>query len=304
MKKNLLMLTVLCFIGNLAFSQLSLTPINPPTGFKFDLVSIPGSAAMQKPSKGANQVWSYTLSNLQASFPYEVVDVSTIPSNYLSAAPGTDYVVRMKMAPSPNEDPMDFYDNTGSAMIRIAQKGSGTATPDPRTDTMIKVGMKLNEGIRNSSTERIYYGWGQLSINNVQFDSVAVIKQHYIGMDDTAYYFYQTKPHFHYIGLLVYSKAAMKIMQYYQPTVASGLYFSKNEYKVFPNPASDFIEISTNKVKTINYKIYNINAQIIESGVLELSESRLIDLKMLETGLYLLELESLNGIEHHKIMKQ
>src|SRR5574343_521285 len=124
MKKPLLMLFVLCLIGNIANAQLSLKPSSPPFGYKFDLCTISSAAALTKPSSGPNKMWVYNIANVTASYPYEVVDPASFPANYITPVPATDYVVRMKIAPTPEQDPMDFYDNTGTAVIRIGHKGS------------------------------------------------------------------------------------------------------------------------------------------------------------------------------------
>lgn len=69
---------------------------------------------------------------------------------------------------------------------------------------------------------------------------------------------------------------------------------SKNDVKIFPNPASHFIKIS-GLSKTENYSIYNILGSKISSG--KISNNEKIDIQNLSNGLYLLKFNNGNTIK-------
>ncbi|MES2798429.1 MAG: M1 family aminopeptidase [Bacteroidota bacterium] len=58
---------------------------------------------------------------------------------------------------------------------------------------------------------------------------------------------------------------------------------------VYPNPTSDIVTIKTSKVGKLNYVLYQMNGQIAKTGSVSSNES--IDLKMLQQGNYLLEID-------------
>ena len=68
-------------------------------------------------------------------------------------------------------------------------------------------------------------------------------------------------------------------------------------FKIFPNPSSDFIQIS-GLTKTENYRIYNIIGAEINNG--NVSDNEKIDVKNLTSGLYFLKFENGNTIKFIK----
>lgn len=304
MKKQLLF-AALCLLGiGSVKAQLSLSPLNPPFGYTYDLFSISSAAGLSVPSKGPNQTWTYTINSLTPIASYEITDPAVVPSNYISVVPATDFVVRLKIAPTLEQDPMDFYENTGSTLIRIGQKGSNSNPPDLKNDTIFHNKMELGKGTKNSSTERTYYAWGKLNINSMVYDSVAVIKQYFVGGADTAYYFYQTKPHFHYVGIIVFTNANMKGMQYYKPSGTSSVNFSKKlNATVYPNPSNGKYQISLEKSESLKYELFDLSGKLIATGLTEDQIVHELDFSDLLRGFYTLKIETNSGVSVQKVLK-
>ena len=76
---------------------------------------------------------------------------------------------------------------------------------------------------------------------------------------------------------------------------------SATSVKVFPNPVSDFINISCNE--TGNYSLRNINGKEVISGMISNDNNR-INITNLNTGLYLLQIELKGKVINKIIMKQ
>ncbi|KGL59020.1 T9SS type A sorting domain-containing protein [Polaribacter sp. Hel1_85] len=74
-------------------------------------------------------------------------------------------------------------------------------------------------------------------------------------------------------------------------------YTKTNKLKLFPNPSSDFIQVS-GLTATANYSIYNILGAEVRSG--SVSENNKIEVANLINGLYFLKLESGNTIKFVK----
>lgn len=76
--------------------------------------------------------------------------------------------------------------------------------------------------------------------------------------------------------------------------------FNQNLVKLYPNPATDFIVIST-KTKT-DYKLFNINGKIIKEGVF-LKGLNSINISNLLSGIYLMRLQTEEGVITKRILK-
>jgi hypothetical protein len=75
---------------------------------------------------------------------------------------------------------------------------------------------------------------------------------------------------------------------------------AKTEVSVFPNPASDFINIKSNEViKSV--KLYNASGSLVKT---ENNNSSKIDISSLLKGNYIISIETESGIETKKIIKE
>jgi hypothetical protein len=71
----------------------------------------------------------------------------------------------------------------------------------------------------------------------------------------------------------------------------------ENTIKLFPNPSSEFIQVSGLTTK-VDYTIYNILGEEIKKGII--SDEEEIDVKNLNSGLYFLRLDNRNTIKFMK----
>ncbi|PHR10804.1 MAG: hypothetical protein COA40_13180 [Aequorivita sp.] len=75
--------------------------------------------------------------------------------------------------------------------------------------------------------------------------------------------------------------------------------FSKNDFQIYPNPASHFLTIKS-KVDNYNFNIYNSLGQHVNAT---LSENK-IDISNLSSGIYFLKIETETGSATKKFIKQ
>jgi len=72
--------------------------------------------------------------------------------------------------------------------------------------------------------------------------------------------------------------------------------FQKNEFQLYPNPATDKLFISaTNTFRNIKVKILNIAGKRIKTQNLKLETNTPIDVSNLKSGIYFLDIEDENG---------
>ena len=67
--------------------------------------------------------------------------------------------------------------------------------------------------------------------------------------------------------------------------------FNFNKIKIYPNPTSEFIQIS-GLTKTENYTVYNVVGTKISKGTISVDEK--IDIQNLTNGIYFFKLEKVN----------
>lgn len=85
----------------------------------------------------------------------------------------------------------------------------------------------------------------------------------------------------------------------FEPSALAVDEISQESFKIFPTLAEDFINISTNLNRALNYRIYSMNGKMIKSG--QLNSNERIDISTLEKGSYFLSIQGLNGAQ--KFMK-
>ena len=72
----------------------------------------------------------------------------------------------------------------------------------------------------------------------------------------------------------------------------------KESFKIYPNPASDFVMIETkDDIKNIN--IYSISGQKVLN-----TQDKKINIQSLKSGIYLVEIKTVQSTTTHKIIKK
>ena len=80
--------------------------------------------------------------------------------------------------------------------------------------------------------------------------------------------------------------------------------YGLNNVSIHPNPSKDLLYINNIKVNIEDYKIFNTLGHLVLEG--KLDSNNTIDIKNLDSGLYILKIYSQNGISHisKKIIKE
>ncbi|MDD2562920.1 MAG: DUF4465 domain-containing protein [Salinivirgaceae bacterium] len=78
---------------------------------------------------------------------------------------------------------------------------------------------------------------------------------------------------------------------------------SFNNIHVFPNPASNYININTNSEKEVQLTIFDISGSLVKQ-VNHVLDNQIIDIQHLPSGLYVLRLQSNNGSVTKRLIKQ
>ncbi len=72
---------------------------------------------------------------------------------------------------------------------------------------------------------------------------------------------------------------------------------------VFPNPTSDIINITSDELTMTKASIYNMSGQLLQTKNISSSKES-FDISNLNTGIYLLKVETNSGLKHFKVAKQ
>ncbi|MGM0635558.1 MAG: S8 family serine peptidase [Bacteroidota bacterium] len=79
----------------------------------------------------------------------------------------------------------------------------------------------------------------------------------------------------------------------------------KEELSVWPNPADNYINLSLSNVPNeISYELFDITGRRIQSGDLEKRQSQQIDLSNINSGNYILKVNTNEGVYREKIIKK
>lgn len=73
---------------------------------------------------------------------------------------------------------------------------------------------------------------------------------------------------------------------------------TKNQIKVYPNPVSNILRLESGTERIKSYQLYNLSGQLLRSGFNEQE----LDMSTFLNGLYLLRLETNQGVLHQKIV--
>ena len=90
----------------------------------------------------------------------------------------------------------------------------------------------------------------------------------------------------------------------YSSQMLSNKEYNAFDFSIYPNPASEFIDVSINNqsLKNAQIKVYNTLGKLCKTTIINSNEER-IDLQNLASGIYLIKLETSEGIITKKINK-
>jgi hypothetical protein len=88
--------------------------------------------------------------------------------------------------------------------------------------------------------------------------------------------------------------------------LSSGISEGQHKIKVnvYPNPSTDFVNISNSENKKIDYSLLDMNGKIIVQGKIEAQSVKQISLKSLSNGVYVLKIIQSRQVQEMKIIKQ
>lgn len=91
------------------------------------------------------------------------------------------------------------------------------------------------------------------------------------------------------------------LMSLNETSLLSSSSFEKLDFTMYPNPVSSILNLKT-ELNDFNYTIYSIEGKIVKQGNLNMSETS-VDVSNLNTGIYIVELESNGSKTIQKIIK-
>ena len=74
----------------------------------------------------------------------------------------------------------------------------------------------------------------------------------------------------------------------------AGVIENEQTFSIYPNPASDFLNIVSNKTETVNYRITDVSGKLVQTGEIS-SNANVISLNNLQSGTYYITLSGSNS---------
>lgn len=302
--KKILLISLLLTTRLAVFSQVVMENHVPPFGTNYTLYNVTNVPTLR--DEGANQNWNFSNCTISPLISYTITNPADVPSSIIGNFPATTYVVRIKIAPTINDDPMDFIADKGTCYQKIASKSSGSGAPEPKTDTLIVFNQTFGGITYYNKLNNRYAGYGTLTLKQDTYQNVVQMKSVKTGTLDTLIQFHQFLPH--YQLLLSYQKNGTTITNglYWQPTAATGLSTITNNLsaEVFPNPFENTLQIKLeNTLENIEINIFNSQGKLIKSISTTAKNELAISTEELPKGLYAITIKTGDKLLNKKIIK-
>jgi hypothetical protein len=80
--------------------------------------------------------------------------------------------------------------------------------------------------------------------------------------------------------------------------------FNGNLINIYPNPTTDKLFVNTSDVAVSQYEVYDLQGRLVKSNKVNDLTSFTIDMNDINAGMYLVQIQTANGISSHKIIKK
>ena len=80
--------------------------------------------------------------------------------------------------------------------------------------------------------------------------------------------------------------------------------FSSNFISIFPNPTYENITITSSNGEIHSYNIFDLQGRLVQADKINNLNQFSVNMSSFNSGVYIVELHSLNGISKHKIVKK
>ena len=306
MKKQLLILVMICVSIISTRAQYTLSPSIPPFGTQYMLNQ--ATTGVTRAALGADQVWDYSSLTFNPMYTYQIVKLNTVGQRIQDSFPTCTYLEYMQMgAPNPDLNPMEFYEDKGTHIRRIGSKGSGSSL-SKQNDTLILFNQAYNTTARYRNANFTYAGYGSLKVKTNIYDSVILLIQTYTGANDTALLFFKFTPYYQKLFGVFISAGNVAGAYYWEPTKStSGINDIEMDRAIdlFPNPATTNFNIQLkNSSRTLRISMFDITGNCVYKGVNYNKSEVNIDIKAFSKGLYMVSIETDTGIETKKLLIQ
>lgn len=86
--------------------------------------------------------------------------------------------------------------------------------------------------------------------------------------------------------------------------VASTPMHDLSNYRVYPNPVSDYLTLELPDDFPVHYEIYDLKGRRLQTGICQTAGSNQIDMQLFGTGIYVLHLQIGQQINTHKVVRK
>lgn len=303
MKKQLLFGLI---IGTCAATHAQVVMENhvPPFGTTYTMNTVSGSVTPA--SEGASQSWTYASISGIPALTYKIVNPATLPARIKDSVPSADFGAQGVGAPHDTLAIYDFYKNETSHYVKVGKKSSGNNPVQKTSDTVIMFNHTYGNTLVYGGMNRVYCGYGTLTIKTKTYQNVVMIKSYMTGSSDTLFQFHQFNPH--YQLLMSYARISGNIQNviYWEPAVSTPTALKENTSDVigvFPNPAKDQLRVSlkkpAGKLKTI---MMDMQGKVVLENYTDQVQEASLDVSSLQPGMYILNIEADGALTREKIL--
>jgi hypothetical protein len=294
MKKILLLASGL-FVQTFLFAQPVISSALPGVGSTYAFNSVSG--AITHPLGGASQNWNFNPLSNSALLTYSVIPQSDLTATDISTFPNANYYVQSFLSGNPlgkdfKEIDALYFQNWGS------QGSGGSYNVFTQSQLIYEIGQTFGTtAVKNfvssggSSIARSvkYDGYGNITLPGGTFNNVIRTRVTDAGSSDSLFIYYGTSPVMHPLLQYVVTSGGTvqnKFLYQYTNLITGIAHLKGDDFKIYPNPASDFLNIELPDNENYNFEIYDVNGQLILSDT---KASKRINLPELSQGIYMLK---------------
>lgn len=302
-----------------ANAQVTLTKTLPPVGSTYDYYVHLNPQPITEPDTSDNATWDYTAITNGLQFTKGgssiIKTLAQVTEADKDSFPTASYVEEYTGGVAPNNTIGRYYfKDDGDALLQLGSylKIVSNENVIVLSDSMFvfntayKAGWVTRPQFGSIPYSRRYVSYGTFKIRNETYNNAVLVKGEPAPGAASYYQVFTIQPYFSRIANITILANGTGTINYFQPTgsgtTGQAMVKSNQNLLVYPNPANDILHIHTNnlngnasvQISDLSGKIFNYN----------LNNNQGIDVTNLQPGMYILQVQTQQGVMHQTFIKQ
>jgi hypothetical protein len=314
-------LAAIAFAGMHANAQVTLTKTLPPIGATYDWYVHLDPQPITPPDTSDNATWDYRAITTGLQFTKGgssiIKTLAQVTEADKDSFPTASYVDEYIGGVAPyNTTGRYYYKDAGDVLLQLGsyiKLGTNPGSIVNISDSMFVFNTAYKAGwitkpqlLSTVPYSRRYVSYGTFKIRNETYNNAVLVRGEPVPNADHYYLVFTVQPYFSRIAIITILPDGKGTISYYQPTGSGSTGQAKlninQNLTVYPNPANDVLHIKTNNLNgNIAAQISDLNGKIFNCNF---TNSESIDVSDLKPGMYILKLQTEEGVTHQSFIKQ